>query len=199
MPDTPPFTVYRSPRRAVRLLCALSVAAAAALFPSSAHAQLPLVSAMYTQSGGIFTYNFSVTNLTLFTLVDVNVTVPTGVGSVSNLSAPTGFQITFDPGLGLVDFLADADPATPQDFVSGSTVSGFLFDSSVLLVAPPFNALDDQGNSYNGTVIITPAVAAAPEPGTLSLLALSGVAIAALAARRRRFADSSYISRSLKG
>lgn len=165
----------------------LGLVALVTLAGSSVRAQAPLVSAVYTQTGGFFDYDFSVQNLGAFTLADVSITVPMGVGSVTNLSAPTGFLNLFDALSGLVDFLADADPGTPQDFFAGTTVSGFQFRSSTLLTASPFTALDEMGNATSGTI----QVSAAPEPGTLHFFALAGALVAAVAlTRRQRIATS---------
>lgn len=159
--------------------------------PQAAHAQAPIISAVYTQGGGLFNYNFSVQNLGSFTLADISITV--GSASVLNPVAPTGFQIAYDPGLGLVDFLADNNAATPQDFFAGTTVSGFRFTSNTLLNGARFDATDDQGIPTNGTVRAT--AVAAPEPGTLGLFAFAGMPFAAALVSRRRFAAS----RTLKG
>lgn len=154
----------------------------------SAHAQAPVVSALYTQSGSIYNYNFSVQNVGLFTLADISISVPTGINAVTNLSAPTGFQILFDSDLGLVDFLADSDPLTLEDFFPGMTVSDFLISSSTLLTERPFTALDDQGTLTSGTI----RVSAAPEPGTLSFFLLTPVALL-LASRRRHRATTPLV------
>ena len=163
----------------------LGIIALIASQPTAAHAQAPIVSAFYTQGAGLFNYNFSVQNLGSFTLADISITV--GSASVLNRVAPTGFQIAYDSGLGLVDFLADNDPATPQDFFAGTTVSGFRFTSNTLLNGVRFDAIDVQGTPTSGTVRAT--VVAAPEPGTLALFAFAGAPFAgALFSRRRRSA-----------
>lgn len=146
----------------------------------------PLVSAIYTQGGGFFSYNFTIQNLGTTTLADISLAVPTGANSVTNLSAPTGFQSIFDPSLGFVDFLADNDPNTPQDFFGGTSVSGFLFRSPTLLTGARFDALDENGAATNGTIRLS--ASAAPEPGTLGLLAAAGIPLAALV--RRRFTST---------
>ncbi|MBC8102608.1 MAG: PEP-CTERM sorting domain-containing protein [Cytophagales bacterium] len=169
----------------------LGALALAGVATPSARAQSVGVSALFTQTGSLFNYNFSVANNTPFTLADVNFVVSAGT-ALTNVSAPTGFQIVFDSGSGFVDFLADNDPATAQDFFANSTTSGFFFSSPVQLNGTAFEALDVQGGSFTGNI----TTAVAPEPGTLGLLAFAGVPVAAaLLSRRRRFAAS----RSLKG
>ena len=174
-----------------------ALAAACVLAPvQKAHAQLPVVTAQFTQGGGFFNYNFSVFNNTPATLADVNVAFPTNAVA-TNLSAPAGFQIVFDAnGLGqnqgVVDFFTTDGT---QDFFAGTTVSGFLLRTTANLNGAAFNALDVNGNEYNGTVVAV--AAAAPEPGTLSILAFGGTPAAAALLRLRRRRKSA--SASLKG
>ena len=183
--------IWTPPR--VRAGAALLCAAAASVFAApSAHAQLPVVSAVFAQTGNTFNYNFSVFNNTPNILAIVNINLPQGA-TISNFSAPTGFQTTYDSGVGIVSFLADADPNTPQDFFAGTTVNGFLLSSQTNLNGVGFDALDDQGNFYAGTV--SAVAAAAPEPSSLGLLAFAAPSAGIFIAYRRR----KNTSASLKG
>jgi hypothetical protein len=77
----------------------------------------------------------------------------------STLAGPGGFQTSYDPGLGLVDYLADT-----ISFAVGSVISGFTFDSTA---SPPqffttFTALDLEAETFTGSV----AFKQAPDPGS---------------------------------
>ena len=120
--------------------------------------------------------------------------VATGASLITNRVPPTGFQIAYDAnGLGtnqgVVDFLTTDGT---RDFFANTTVSGFLLRSSTNLNGAAFSTFDVNGNTVNGIV----TAVAAPEPGTLGLLAFGAApAAGALLAFRRRFASSA----SLKG
>ena len=172
------FLLRRSTRTGAAVLCAAAALCAA----PAAHAQMPVVSAVFGQTGTTFNYNFSVFNNTPFTLAIVNINLPTGATLLGTPSAPTGFIAPYDPGVNIVSFAADADTTTPQDFFAGTTVSGFLLSSQTNLNGVGFDALDEQGNFYTGTV----NAVAAPEPSTLGLLAFAAPAMGAFIARRRK-------------
>jgi hypothetical protein len=118
-------------------------------------------------------------------LVDLSVPALEGAVLLNPATFPTGFQIVFDPGLGLVSFLEDLeDPLapTPQSFAPQTTVGGFTFNSPFGPQGTSFMAtVLPNGNTISGTTL-GPSVI--PEPGTLTLL---GIALSPglLAVRRR--------------
>lgn len=147
----------------------------------------PTVSAL---NGGLYHYNYTVTNGSVFDLSLVTIsTIPTTFSqgaAVQNLVAPAGFTATFDPGLGLLDFAENTQP-----FTAGTTVSGFAFDSAYAPGASTFEALALPGGgsvTFDGTTL---APAPVPEAGTatgLGLGLLPGLIVLGL--RRRRSAAS---------
>ena len=120
-------------------------------------------------SGGSFRYEVTIGNagpddVVLVTLVDA----PLGDPLIDpTLIWPPGFLASYDPGLGLVDFLEDTDL-----FAAGTSVSGFQFDS---LAGPDFfrafEALTVFGDPDSGSTNIT--LVPVPEPSTLLLAACS--------------------------
>jgi hypothetical protein len=89
-----------------------------------AHAGVVDVTVVVTQSAGLFQYDYSISNGTANDLFDLDIAVTPGIG-ITGLTAPTGFETAYDPGLGLVSFLENTASfgATP--------ISGFIFDSSI--------------------------------------------------------------------
>ena len=147
-------------------------------FASSAQAQL-IVTPTITPIGSQFHYNYSVTNNTPNDIFDVDVSVRPGAGVLTNLVAPTGFQIAYDSGLGLVSFLEDTST------FSSSPTTGVMFDSYLPPRTTPFagNYLDSNFNIQTTTGFTQGANV--PEPGLLTLV--SGFAVAgALIIRRRK-------------
>lgn len=145
----------------------------------TARAQVAVTPVVVPVAGG-FNYSYSVMDGAPFTLAIVNVPA-SKTSALFNLTAPAGFGISFDPGVGIVSFFEDNDQNTPQTFASGSTVNGFSFSSAVAPAVVTFDSLDENGNSYTGTT----TSAAAPEPATFVSLGL-GFGLAAFAAVRRR-------------
>lgn len=143
------------------LLCALA-------FPSIVRAEPVMVNATVTPSGSLFRYNYSVTNSASFDISAITINVLSLPNAVQNLIAPTGFNIFFDSGLGVVNFVENT-----RTFTAGTTVSGFQFDSPFAPQVSSFTALglDASQNPiiFTGTTL-APA-AAVPEPTTLALLA----------------------------
>lgn len=148
---------------------------------SSAQAQVSLNSAFTFNMGtGLYTYSYGVTNSGAFDLAIVDVNVAPNAG-LTNLTAPTGFFATYDPGLGIVSFLEDADFTTPQTFAPASTVSAFTFMSRVGPSPTTFAALDVTGNTTTG-------VTTGPIPEPATLLWGAAVAVVTLGSRKRRAA-----------
>jgi hypothetical protein len=137
----------------------------------------------------LYTYSYSVTNNLADPLALVNIAVLPDPTAVLNPMAPTGFLTIFDPGpfdgVGLVSFLEDADPETPQSFAPGTTVSGFSFQSRFGPNPTPYTHVNaNSGVEVVGGTTVGPA-AVIPEPGTL-LLGLSAAPGLLLLPLRRR-------------
>lgn len=156
--------------------------AALALTSRSAHAQVSITPTVVFDNG-LYTYNYSVTNNTLETLAITTFEVRPLVDAVMMPTAPAGFDISFDSGLGLVSFFEDTDPATLDTFAPGSTVSGFMFTSPFQPTVSNFEALDINGMSFFGQTL---APANVPEPGTLALGATLALGVTGLIRTRRR-------------
>jgi len=192
--------VFLSPHRRRFGAAASALLLTLLLAPGAARAQVDLTSTVVFNAGlSLFTYTYSVTKnipvlppdpldpLTVpntLALVDLSVPALPDAVLVDPATFPTGFQIVFDSGLGLVSFLEDLDPATPQTFAPGTTVPGFTFNSRfgpgntsfTALVLPAGNTISGSTQGPGGVI---------PEPGTLTLL---GIALSpGLLAARRRF------------
>lgn len=152
------------------------------LLPAAARAQVT-VDPTVTSVAPLFHYDYSVTNNESEDLAIVSLFgIALDPGAIQNLTAPTGFLANFDTGLGIVDFLGDADV-----FATGATVSGFSFDSPYGPQTMDFSALSVLGTSYSGSTQ-GPAgnVSVVPEPGSLFLLVALGVSSALFPRRRAR-------------
>ena len=177
------------------------------LTPIAARAQVSLTSNVTFNAGlSLFTYTYSVTNnlpvlppdpldpLTVpntLALVDLSVPALEGAVLLNPATFPTGFQIVFDSGLGLVSFLEDLEndlAPTPQSFAPQTTVGGFTFNSPFGPGNTSFTAtVLPAGNTISGSTQGPGGVI--PEPGTLTLL---GIALSpGLFAARRRFRSRS--------
>lgn len=174
------------PPLSVRLLTLAGVLCALAA-PGTVRAQVS-VTPTVTGNFPLFTYSYSVVNLTPLDLAIISVDMLANPLAVQNPVAPPGFLISFDPGFGTLFFLEDADPLTLPTFAPGSTVSGFTFQSPFGPTAGSFNALDINGNSFTGQTL---AAATVPEPGTLLL----GLAPGLLLMIRRRRSHRTFLPR----
>jgi hypothetical protein len=136
-----------------------------------APAQL-IVDALVTPLGGSVRYDITVNNntaedISIVTILDAPLLDPLIDPS---LIAPPGFLADYDDALGLIAFLEDADL-----FGVASSVSGFSFESMATPEAnfTSFEALSVLGNTFTGSIRITPADVIIPESGTS--LAAAGV------------------------
>lgn len=151
-------------------------AAAIALITAAGGAQAQLaVDANVTASGGLFHYNYTITNNNaLDDLFDVAIHVNPTSNAVFNISTPTGFKSAFDPGLGLVDFVEDTNV-----FASSTPISGFSFDSAY---GPASGAFDGNflsvgnGQIYTVTGTTLTPTSPVPEPGSATFLISAGIA-----------------------
>lgn len=129
-------------------------------------------------TGGLFSYSYSITNLSSTDLAFVNLdNLPMVPGALSNLTAPAGFQISpYDPGVGIETFLSDT-----QAFTSGSTISGFSFTSAFGPGTVAFDTMDNNGGTFNGTTL-----GPVPEASTLVSLGAGLLLLTFAVVRRRR-------------
>ncbi|MBI2925170.1 MAG: hypothetical protein HYY24_05640 [Verrucomicrobia bacterium] len=134
-----------------------------------------IVEGTVTPLAGSFEYEFSISNLGPNDYVIVSIlNAPLADPLIDpTLVAPVGFLASYDDGLGFVDFLGDTDL-----FAVGTTVSGFSFESlsGPGTVFTLFEALSVLGDSFSGSITITPA--GVPETGSsLPLASLSLIAL----------------------
>lgn len=141
---------------------------------SQAHAQVD-VTPTVSFANGLYSYDYSIMNSSLEDLALVNINVTSGIFTIQNLMAPTGFQSVYDTNLGIVTFLSDSEV-----FGAGTTLNGFTFDSPYAPSATMFDALSLNGTPFVGTTQ-GPVV---PEPGSIALLA--GLGMTGMLARNRR-------------
>jgi hypothetical protein len=161
------------------LMSSLTVVCATLCAAGAARAQVTVTPSV-TFSNGLYHYDYSVTSTLANDIPLIDVDVAPQADAVQNLMAPSGFQATFDPGLGEVTFLEDTS-------TFGSTpVSGFTFDSPLPAIATQFHALtvdDNGGLSTLSGPTLGPQV---PEPGQVALLAAFSLSGTLLLRRRNR-------------
>lgn len=170
-----------------RLAGSLALAGALGVLFSAgaARAQVLVTAAPVTSTGGLFNYSYTVTNFNAADVFIVNLNgLPMAPGALTNLMAPTGFQITFDPGVGIASFLPAS--GSVQDFAPGSILSGFSFSSAFGPGTVGFDAEDIAGGMSTGTTL-APVV---PEASTLISLGAGVLLLTFCAVRRRRAACS---------
>jgi hypothetical protein len=147
-----------------------------------------IVTPTVTPIGSLLHYDYTITNDPPtpgedVILVDINV-LPMDA-TLTNFFAPLGFQTVYDAGLGKVSFLPDI--GSPDTFAVGTTRSGFGFDSPRTPAPSTFDALTVLGNPVSGpTQAPVGAIAAIPEPGTITLLLVGLGALATIKAVQKR-------------
>lgn len=178
----------------IRLNCLQRIAAVIALLLGAiggVSAQVD-VSATYHKIGGLYQYQFSVVNNSAFDLDFVSVYVPGLPFDISNLVAPTGFDINSSivGSTGYVNFVQDLDENTSQSFAPSSTVQFFTFDSTSLIAPAKIEA--QAVNPAGGIVTFGGNVTGltAPEPATLPLFATVLGTVSCFAVRRRKVCGS---------
>lgn len=154
-------------------LAALIVGLCAFMAPSVARANLTVDALVTPLGGGVFHYEFSITNINHADLFLVTVTdAPLGDQRISDtLFAPQGFLASYDPGLGLLDFVGDSTP----NFPIGKT-DGFGFDSTFGPAAnftsfEAFTEANFPDPAATGQVRAT-IVQVVPEPASLLLVTM---------------------------
>ena len=149
----------------------------------SARAQVFVTStAVFT--GSAFHYTYTVINTSPDDLFVVNLNgLPSVQGALFNFSAPAGFTMTnpYDYNAGIESFVAS------NSFASGSTNSGFSFDSTFAPATVAFDTVSFAPTPYTGTTL-GPAGAPVPEASTLVSLGAGLSVLALVAVRRRRAA-----------
>jgi len=136
--------------------------------------------------GGVFHYDFSITNdeaedVSIVSIVDAPLADPLIDPS---LATPAGFLGSYDGGLGFVDFFEDTEL-----FGVGTTKGPFSFNSMsgpAPGVFSAFEALSIFGTLYSGDVDVTIVAPVIPEPGTVVLLAVGVSVFGLIAVRRKR-------------
>jgi hypothetical protein len=154
------------------------------LMAQAVHAAPSVEMTVTSVGGGVFQYDFSISNFGISDLAIVSITdAPPGDGLInSTLVAPAGFLASYDSGLGFVDFLGDVSV-----FAAGTTTSGFSFQSAALSDAyfNSFEALGVLGESFSGDIR---RISTIPDRGnSLVLLGAGLLALMALGSRSQTF------------
>ena len=164
-----------------RLAAPLAAAGALGILlaAGSARAQV-FVTSTATFTGSAFHYIYTVTNTSPDDLFVVNLNgLPSVQGALFNFTAPNGFTETnYDYNVGIESFQAN------DSFASGSTTSGFSFDSAFAPSAVAFDTVSGAATPYTG-MTLGPAGAPVPEASTLVSLGM-GLSVLAFAVVRRR-------------
>ena len=171
-----------------RLAAPLAAAGALGILlaAGSARAQV-FVTSTATFTGSAFHYAYTVTNVSPDDLFVVNLNgLPAVQGALFNFSAPDGFTMTspYDYNVGIESFEANSS------FTSGSTTSGFSFDSTFAPSTVAFDTVSGAATPYTGTTL-GPAGAPVPEASTLVSLGM-GLSVLAFAIVRRRRAAAAH-------
>lgn len=137
--------------------------------------------------GGLFNYDYRVSNTSLFDYSAISIGVVAAPGGVLNLMAPTGFSAFFDPGLGQVDFVENT-----LNFSAGSSIRGFSFNSPFGPQPSFFTALrlDLVGSPTTSVgTVLAPGSSSVPDSGATLVLLSAGLAgLAAMKNGRRKMA-----------
>ena len=142
-------------------LCFLTV-------PGVVYADL-IVDATVSPILGGFHFGYSITNNESVDVAIVSIVGPVGDPLIGpTLTAPNGFLASYDSGLGFIDFLENT-----SSFLSGTTTSGFGFDSASPPGPTTFSALTVTGGRLEG-LTEAPVGVPVPEPGIIILL-MAGV------------------------
>jgi hypothetical protein len=131
------------------------------VFTSVAVHAAPILAATVTPAGTLFHYDYAIT----FNPADDEIAILTvsllAGDTLTALTAPAGYAISYDSGLGLLDFL----PGLGGTFPLAGTLGGFAFNSPHSAAPTTFEALTTQfdfltGNTTGPLGPVTPV----PEP-----------------------------------
>ncbi len=163
-------------KRPKSLITALGIIAAASV--TMAQAAVNVISDVtFDSMTNLYRYSYSIQNTGTLDLILL--TIPAdSLANVTNISPATGFSLTYDRIAEVNSFFEDNDIFTDNTFAPGLTVSPFVFNSPLAPQSVTFTAFDVSGAEFSGTTV-------SPIPETSSAL-LSGIAIIAAVARRRR-------------
>lgn len=126
---------------------------------------------------GIFQYDLTIANTGTedISIISINDAPLNDTIILTTLQSPPDFFASYDPGLGIIDFLEDT-----STFTAGSVTTGFAFQSDT---APDTAFQDFSGFTTLGEPVTFSANAVVPEP---SVAALAFAGIIGLLMRRRR-------------
>ena len=164
------------------LTCLTATALFGVLIANSVEAQVSIAPTT-SFNGSLYTYSYSVVNGSAQDLAIANLNFVGMPVNLTNLVAPTGFGISYDPGVNIVSFFEDSDPNTTPTFAAGSTVSGFSFQSVFPSTTIGFDGFDVAGNTFAGN---TQGPVAVPEASTLVMTLSLTTGMSTLLLRRRR-------------
>lgn len=163
-------------------LFGLLFALCALVAPSSVRAQVVVSLDPVSFSGGLFNYDYTITNTSMDDLIALDIAVPMGLDPstfvLTTPGAPGDFTALYDSGLGVVTFVEGNALFTP-----GLPISGFGIDSPLAPGDTTFTGLFPAFGAFSGPTVGPQTVV--PEPGPLAV----GLALAsglALVRRRRR-------------
>lgn len=170
--------------RHLRSASAFLLTGAAALLATAATSQAAVTltgTAVFNSGTNMYLYSYSVTNTG--TVEDIAlITVPVDpAADIMGISAPSGFELTFDPSQGWLNFNEDSSIITDGTFAPGTTVGSFEFTSPFGPVTVTFTAFDASGTEFTGTTVTPSSV---PEPSAFLLFGMA--AGLPLLSRRRR-------------
>lgn len=175
--------LFRSKLATAALVCALFLLPATAARAN--HLVTLSANVTFNSALSLYTYNYSVSNNLFDPVAVVSFEVFALPNAVLNPTAPTGFNLFFDAGLGQVDLVEDT-----ETFAPGRTISGFSFQSAFAPNPSAYTYVNaSTGQASQGGATLAPA--AIPEPGTLALgLGIAPCCGAALLLRRRRLPNA---------
>lgn len=126
-------------------------------FATATLGQVSISVEVTSAGGGQFHYVYTVTNTSPADLAIVSLVVPADTSAVTGPTAPAGFRVSFDSGLGFLDFIE-----ATLSFAPGLTVTSFTFNSPLSPGPSEFTALSVNGATITGstTAPVKPLVCA---------------------------------------
>lgn len=166
-----------------RSIAALSAAIlAVALSPVAARADFSvLVTGLESQTGSLYTYNYSVGNTGTVAVSEFDIAVNDPIG-LTSIVAPSDFFISYTPGDSSISFIATDAGIAPGSFgffsITSTSAPGLMADQALGLDPSSFIPGIFQGS------VIAPSVV--PEPSSLLMLSLGTAGVLGRLARARR-------------